>query len=370
MSLRIVVAGGGTGGHLFPGVALATGMQERIDGCRVLFIGTPRQLDKETLAGYDFELDTIHCMGLKGMGWRHRLRSIMQLPAATAEAGGILKRFAPHLVFGVGGYVTGPVLLAARFRSIPVCIHEQNSVPGLANRMLALIADRIFLSIPCRYRFPRRKTSLVGNPVRKEILAAAEAPKKRQATDEKIIFILGGSQGAHRVNMLMIDAAEKLVREFSGQIRFIHQTGKADVDEVRNRYRAIGANAEVSDFFRNMAELYGRADLAVSRAGATTLAELAVMGLPALLIPYPYAADDHQRTNALYYEDGGAARMLLEHELSSELLAEEIMELVQSPDALQRMSVNMKKMGRPDAAERIIQACLGLISLKQAGHAA
>jgi UDP-N-acetylglucosamine--N-acetylmuramyl-(pentapeptide) pyrophosphoryl-undecaprenol N-acetylglucosamine transferase len=369
MGLRIVVAGGGTGGHLFPGIALATGLQERIDGCRVLFIGTPRRLDEQTLGEYDFELDRIHCMGLKGMGWRHRLRTIMQLPAATTEAGRILKRFAPHLVFGVGGYVTGPVLLAARFRSIPLCIHEQNSVPGLANRVLSLIADRIFLSIPCRYRFPRRKTFLVGNPVRKEILAAADA-RIRQETEEKIIFILGGSQGAHRVNMLMTDAAGKLVREFAGRIRFIHQTGTADVDEVRNRYQAMGASAEVSDFFRNMAELYGRADLAVSRAGATTLAELAVIGVPALLIPYPYAADDHQRINALYYENGGAARILPEHELSGDLLAEEIRRLVQDPDALQRMSVNMKKMGRPDAAERIIEACLELIAEKRSGRKA
>lgn len=367
MSLRILVAGGGTGGHLFPGIALATGMRERIGGCRVLFIGTPRQLDKQTLAGYDFEQATIHCMGLKGMGLKHRLHSIMQLPAATREAGRIVQEFAPHLVFGVGGYVTGPVLLAARIRSIPVCIHEQNSVPGLANRMLAKIADGIFLSMPCRYRFPQRKTFLVGNPVRREIIAAAAAGN-RQREDEKKILILGGSQGAHRVNMLMIDAAEKLVRKYDGPISFIHQTGKADADEVRARYRAIGVRAEVNDFFHDMAALYGRADLVVSRAGATTLAELAVMGLPALLIPYPYAADDHQRTNARYYEEGGAAMMLPEQELSGDRLAEEILKLVHSPDTLQRMAARMKKMGRPDAAERIIDACLELIEMKQAGH--
>ncbi|HHO48083.1 MAG TPA: undecaprenyldiphospho-muramoylpentapeptide beta-N-acetylglucosaminyltransferase [Desulfobacteraceae bacterium] len=363
MSLRIVITGGGTGGHLFPGIALATGMRERLDGCRVLFIGTPRQLDKQALAGYDFEQETIQCMGLKGMGWGHRLRSIMQLPAATAEAGRILKKFAPHLVFGVGGYVTGPVLLAARLRSIPVCIHEQNSVPGLANRMLSLIADRIFLSLPCRHRFPRDRTMLVGNPVRKEILAAAAPP--RQAGAEKIIFILGGSQGAHRVNMLMIEAAEKLVRECPGRFRFIHQTGRADADAVRAGYHAMGAEAEVSDFFRDMAQLYARADLAVSRAGATTLAELSVMGVPALLIPYPYAADDHQRTNALHYEAGGGAIMLPEQELSGDRLAGEIVKLAENPGILQGMSVNMKKMARPDAAELIIGTCLELVAAKQ-----
>jgi len=366
MNLRIVITGGGTGGHLFPGIALATGLQERLDGCRVLFIGTPRQLDKQALAGYDFKQETIQCMGLKGMGWLHRLRSVVQLPAATLEAGRILKKFAPQLVFGVGGYVTGPVLLAARLRSIPVCIHEQNSVPGLANRMLSLIADRIFLSLPCRHRFPRGRTMLVGNPVRKEILAAADAPPRRTG-EEKIIFILGGSQGAHRVNMLMIDAAENLIREYP-RVRFIHQTGRADADAVRARYQAMGAEAEVSDFFRDMAQLYARADLAVSRAGATTLAELAVMGVPALLIPYPYAADDHQRTNALHYEAGGGAVMLPEQELSGGRLAGEIVKLMRTPATLEGMSVKMKKMARPDAAERIIEACLELVSAKSGGN--
>lgn len=366
MSLRIVVSGGGTGGHLFPGIALATGMRERIAGCRVLFIGTSRQLDRQTLAGYDFEQAAIECMGLKGMGWKHRLRSIMQLPAATREAGRIMRRFEPHLVFGVGGYVTGPVLLAARLRGIPVCIHEQNSVPGLANRMLSLLADRVFLSIPCRGRFFRRKSLLTGNPVRSEILAVAPAGARRGG-EKKIILILGGSQGAHRVNMLMLDAAEKLAGEYGGRVRFIHQTGRADLDEVRTRYRAMGAEAEAGDFFHDMAQRYSRADLAVSRAGATTLAELAVMGVPALLIPYPYAADDHQRSNALYYEQGGAARMLPEHGLNGERLAEELRKLMEDAGTLGRMAAAMRKMARPDAAERIIDACLELIAERGSG---
>lgn len=364
MGMRIVVTGGGTGGHLFPGIALATGMQERIEDCRVLFVGTPRLLDRETLAGYDFELGAIECMGLKGMGLIHRLRSIMQLPAALVEAGRMLKRFSPHLVFGVGGYVTGPVLLAARLRGIPVCIHEQNSVPGLANRVLSRIADRIFLSIPCRYRFPESKTIMTGNPVRKEIIAAG-ATKRRENEEEKNILILGGSQGAHRVNMLVTEAARKIVRESTGRINFIHQTGRADVDEVRSRYSAVGAKAEVGDFFRNMDQVYDRADLVISRAGATTLAELAVMGLPALLIPYPYAADNHQQSNAQYFVDGGAALMYTEEELSGELLAGEVMKVLQSAETLRGMSLNMKKMGRPDAAGRIIDACLELITLKK-----
>ena len=363
--MRVVVTGGGTGGHLFPGIALATGMQERIPGCQVLFIGTSRHLDRQALARYDFVLETIHCLGMKGMGLLHRLRSMLLLPFAILEAAAILRRFRPQLVFGVGGYVTGPVLLAAKVMGIPVCIHEQNSVPGLANRMVAHLADRVFLSIPCVYRFPERKTVLVGNPVRREIRAAAG----RRTSDngrETHILILGGSQGAHRVNMLVTEAARQVSEKLGGRVYFTHQTGRTDLEEVRARYDRLGLRAEVCDFFTDMAEVYRRADLAVSRAGATTLAELAVMGLPAILLPYPFAADNHQQSNGTYYEDGGAARMFLEKDLAGEKLAGEILHLVENPDELRQMSGRMKALAKPDAAERIIAECLQLIEKKQA----
>lgn len=362
--MRIVVTGGGTGGHLFPGIALATGMQERIPGCQVLFIGTPRHLDQQTLARYDFTLATVHCLGLKGMGLAHRLRSLLQLPAAVWEAGRILRRFGPQLVFGVGGYVTGPVLLAAKLLRIPVCIHEQNSVPGLANRLVARLADRIFLSLPCKYRFPPHRTLLVGNPVRAEIRAAAK--KQRMAGGGEIcILVLGGSQGAHRVNMLVTEAAPRIAERLGGRVRFIHQTGRADLEEVRSRYAAAGVTAEVQDFFTDMASVYGRADLAISRAGATTLAELAVMGLPALLLPYPYAADNHQESNGAYYVRGGAARMEREGETDGEKLADTILHLVESPETLHQMSCRMGELARPEAAEQIIAESLALIGTQQ-----
>ena len=366
--MRIVVTGGGTGGHLFPGIALATGMQERIPGCQVLFIGTSRHLDQQALARYDFVLETIHCLGLKGMGLLHRLRSLLQLPFAVWEAAGILRRFRPQLVFGVGGYVTGPVLVAARVMGIPVCIHEQNSLPGLANRMVSRLADRIFLSIPCAYPFPGHKTVLVGNPVRREIRAAA-ARRIQDGSPETHILILGGSQGAHRVNMLVIEAARLVSEKIGGRVRFIHQTGKADLAAVQAGYDHLGVRAEVSDFFTDMAEVYSRADLVVSRAGATTLAELAVMGLPALLLPYPFAADNHQQGNGAYYVQGGAARMFLEQDMDGEKLAREILHLVEEPDMLHQMSVRMKEFAKPDAAERIIEECLALIETKQARKA-
>lgn len=360
--MRIIVTGGGTGGHLFPGIAFATGMQQRVPGCRVMFIGTRRLLDRETLVDYDFELGSIRCMGLKGMGVAGRIKSLLQLPGALLEARKIIREFRPDVVFGVGGYVTGPVLLGAWLSGIPLCIHEQNSAPGLANKLASRLADRIFLSLPCQYPFPEGKTVMAGNPVRREIIEAA-AKGKSAGNDKITILVLGGSQGAHRVNMLMVEAVEKLAGRYGQKAAVIHQTGVTDEEDVRARYARLGVEARVQGFFKDMAGLYREAGLVVSRAGATTLAELAVMGLPALLIPYPHAADDHQRTNGLYYEEGGAAKVLLEDELNGEKLAGRISDLLDNPKMLQTMAEKMKGMGKPDATDRIIDECLKLMKM-------
>ena len=361
--MRVLITGGGTGGHLFPGIALATGLQQRVAGCEVMFIGTRRQLDREALAEYNFQLESISCMGLKGMGPIHRLKSLAFLPAAVSQARGIIKKFAPDLVFGVGGYVTGPVLLAAKLLSIPTCIHEQNSVAGLANRMISRFVDRVFVSIPGEYPFPEHKTVITGNPVRDKILAAA-AEKQKSSSDRQTLLVLGGSLGAHRINMLMLEAMAIIQEQNGPAVHIIHQTGITDEDRVRGGYAAAGTDAEVASFFKNMASVYRRADLVIARAGATTLAELSVMGLPALLIPYPYAADDHQGKNGSYYVSGGGARMYREAELDAQLLASTITELLQSPDELHTMAAQMKKMGKPEATRKIIDDCLQLVAMK------
>lgn len=363
--MRVIVTGGGTGGHLFPGIAFATGMQRRVMGCKVMFIGTKRLLDQQTLVDYDFELASITCMGLKGMGLINRIKSMLQLPGAVWEAKRIVQRFAPDLVFGVGGYVTGPVLLAARLCNVPLCIHEQNSVPGLANKVLGKFVDRIFLSMPCKYHFSPKKTVLTGNPVRQEIIKAAGEKKPREKK-QITLLVLGGSQGAHRVNYLVMDAVATLGIEQGDNLRLIHQTGVADEEIVESHYTKLGVRAEVKAFFRGMAEVYSEADLVVSRAGATTLAELAVMGLPALLIPYPYAADDHQKTNALHYQDGGAAKMFEEGTLTGDLLAREIKMLLRAPEKLEEMAARMKQMGKPEATDTIINECLKIIRTDRA----
>ncbi|CAK8721320.1 UDP-N-acetylglucosamine--N-acetylmuramyl-(pentapeptide) pyrophosphoryl-undecaprenol N-acetylglucosamine transferase [Candidatus Electronema halotolerans] len=359
--MRIIITGGGTGGHLFPGIALAESLRQRFPGCEILFIGTQRQLDRDALAGLGFQQEAIACMGLKGMGLAHRLKSLISLPKAIAEACRIIKQFQPALVFGVGGYVTGPVLVAAKLLGIPACIHEQNAIPGLANWLTARFVNKVFVSIPGSYPFPPAKTVVSGNPVRKEILAAAERRQVRRPTRPLTFLVMGGSLGAHRVNMLMLEAAQHIRERNPFPFRLIHQTGAADADEVRAGYAAAGIVAEVAPFFKDMAAVYAQADLAVARAGATSLAELAVTGLPALLIPYPYAADDHQAANAGYYLAGGGAKMYREEELDGRRLAAVLMLLAEDADKLTRMGAAMRRMAVPDAAERILTECMKLI---------
>lgn len=355
--MRLIIAGGGTGGHLFPGIALATALQQRIPATQVLFIGTSRLLDQQALAGRGFELAALDCGGVKGLNLAAKLRSLLQLPGAVVEALRILRRFRPDLVFGVGGYVTGPVLLAARLLRIPIGIHEQNSVPGMANRWAGKLADRICISLPCIPPFPPARTVQTGNPVRQEILAAAGQEKPVAAMPT--VLVLGGSQGAHRVNTLMMAAMEQLVAEHV-PVRLIHQTGTADQESVAQCYQRLGIEAEVVPFIRDMAGVYARADLVVSRAGATTLAELAVMGLPTLLIPYPYAADNHQVTNGEYYVKGGGCLVLEESGLSGGILARTLSEHLHNPEELHTMAASMKTMAMPDATDRIVDECLRL----------
>ncbi|MCI5222940.1 MAG: undecaprenyldiphospho-muramoylpentapeptide beta-N-acetylglucosaminyltransferase, partial [Candidatus Electrothrix sp. AR4] len=313
-------------------------------------------------AGFDFQQESISCMGLKGMGLKHRLKSLFSLPAAVFESWKIIRRFQPDLVFGVGGYVTGPVLLAARMQSVPTCIHEQNSVPGLANRMLSSFVSRIFVSIPGDYPFAERKTVVSGNPVRQEILAAAEHKqnaKKNKKNDRPFtLLVMGGSLGAHRINLLMLEVMAGLDEQQKKSVYLIHQTGTADEEQVKARYAAAGIKAEVTAFFTDMSALYTRADLVVARAGATSLAELAVMGLPAVLIPYPYAADDHQAKNAAYYVAGGGAIMRREAGLDAEQLGEILSRLLSDANTLEHMAIAMHTMGRPEATQQILDSCM------------
>ena len=362
---RIVITGGGTGGHLFPGVALGQALLRTYPGSSVLFVGTGRSIDTATMDRLGLDIATIRCRGLKGAGRLARLRTLIGLPATVIAAARVLLRFKPDLVFGVGGYVTGPVVLAARLLGIPTCIHEQNSIPGLANRMLGRIAKKIFISLPGSERFfPAARTVLTGNPVRQEILAAAEKSATGPAADKQTkntLLVLGGSQGAHRVNTLVLEALAGLLDELPEEFSVIHQTGADDYQMVAKGYEQLGINARVAPFFQDMAEVYSRAGLVISRAGATTLAELMVMRKPAILIPYPFAADNHQEENGRLVVENKGARMFQEQELSGAILGHELMDLIKDSGRQRQLAVNIGRMAQPRATEKILDACLALV---------
>ena len=357
----IIITGGGTGGHLFPGIAMAEAILQNFPECTVVFIGTERQIDARALQGRPFTTVPLKSRGLKGMGLSAKLMTVLQLPASIISAMNIIHRYKPDLVFGVGGYVTGPVILAARLLGIPCGIHEQNSVPGLANRLLGKIVNRVFISLPgSETYFPARKTVFSGNPVRKELLAAAATPRPADK-EHPTLLVLGGSQGAHRVNMLVVEALAGQQSKLPPGFTVLHQTGPHDEETVRNRYARLGIRAQVAAFFDNMDHLYQQADLVVSRAGATTLAELMVFQKPAILIPFPYAADDHQEKNGRYLVEHGGARMFIEAELSARTLAAEILKLFNNTEERQKLAVNIGSLARPHATKTIVEHCLDMI---------
>ncbi len=363
--IRLLLTGGGTGGHLFPAIAAAEAFCARCPGTEVLFVGTRRKMDAESLAAHGFSSCSVHCHGLKGKNIGELLKALTVLPFSFFEAIRHIRRFAPDVVLGVGGYVTGPVVAAARMLGIPTIIHEQNSVPGLANRKLGRIVQRICLSLPdTGGYFAKGKVILTGNPVRQKILALS-GTKQQSPGGGCTVLVLGGSQGAHGLNMLVVEAFTGIGKEMLAGLNLIHQTGEKDEEAVRTSYRAAGVEATVAAFFQDMPAVYGQVDFLISRAGATTLSELAVLGLPPILIPYPYAADNHQEKNGRYYESGGGAILFQEDRLTAELLAETVHGLAEEGERRERMGQAMQRLAYPNAAGAIVDACLQAISDKK-----
>ena len=354
-ALRLLLTGGGTGGHLFPAMATAEKVRESLPESSVMFVGTRRRLDRDSLARSGFSVKTIHSYGFKGKNIWELIKALAVLPVSLLESCYHILKFNPDVVMGVGGYVTGPVVAAAWLLRRPTLIHEQNSVPGLANRKLGRLVDRICLSLPHSEKyFPAGKSVLTGNPVRRKIIETGRS--RNGGTNKRTLLILGGSQGAHAVNEMIVEALRGGIEAFSS-LRVIHQTGRDDEGMVREAYEKMGIEHQVSSFFTDMAELYKQADLIVSRAGATTLAEIGVVGTPAVLIPYPYAADNHQEKNGAWYVESGAALMFVQRDLTPQRLAEEILRILNDQDRLDTMSAAMRGLGIDNAAERIVTIC-------------
>ena len=365
-ALRVVIAGGGTGGHLFPGIAIAQEFLAKNVETNVLFVGTGKPFEISILSETGFAHKRITAEGFKGRRVWHQLVSILKVPKGIIESILILKDFKPHIVIGVGGYSAGPLVMGARLLGIKIVLHEQNILPGITNRILSRFADRIYVSFAETIMgAPPKKIRFTGNPVRKEIVQCAktltnayiQASKKEKKFR---ILILGGSQGAHRINMALLEAL--LYLENRENIFFVHQTGVQDETQVKQRYDEHGIENDTLAFFKDIARQYKNADLIICRAGATTVAEIKAVGRGVIFIPFPFAADNHQVLNARSLEKAGAAEMILEKDLTGKVLAERIDYYIQQPEALQQMASLSRDLGRVDAAAMIVDDCYELIS--------
>ena len=350
--MRVLIAAGGTGGHIYPGIAVAKEIVRRHPGSEVKFVGTARGLENKLVPQAGFELLLIDSAGLKNVGLAARARGLLVLPKSLRQARALIKRFQPDVVLGAGGYVSGPVLLTASLLKLPTLVMESNALPGWTNRVLARFIDKAAVSFEAALPIFRGKGVVTGNPVRREFF---EIPAKQREPRQLSILIFGGSQGAHAINEAMV-AALPLLGGVKDKLRVRHQTGEADYDRVAAGYLNEGwsEQANVSKYIDDMVAAFTEVDLVICRAGATTTAELIAAGKASLMVPFPFAADDHQRKNAEAMESAGAATMILQQNLSPERLALEIQRLVDTPQNVTAMEQAARALSRGDAAAKVV----------------
>ena len=350
---RIVIAGGGTGGHLYPGLALADALAGR--GVEVVYVGAAGGIEARVVPTTGYRLHLLPGRQLRGGGLGRAARGLATATGATLRAVALLGTLRPALVVGVGGYASVAVVVAAALRRIPSVLLEQNVVPGAANRMLVRLARRVCVGFAESIRFfPPGRAVHTGNPVRADLL------RPRPARTRPGLLVFGGSAGAHKLNEATVGALAVLGPTARG-LDVTHQTGAADVDAVRARYAGLGLTVRVEPFITDMGAAYAAADVVVGRAGAMTCAEVTAVGLPAILVPYPYAADDHQRANAEVLVEAGAAYMILDAELTPERASQAIRALVTNRQQLAAMARDAAALGRPDATAAVVRECLACL---------
>jgi len=363
--VRVLIAGGGTGGHLYPGIALAREIRRRDADAGVTFVGTATGVEARVVPREQFPLELIRVAGLKGKSRIERLKGFATLPLAALDAWRVISRHRPDVVVGVGGFASGPVLMLAALRGFPTMLLEQNALPGITNRLLARVVRAAAVTFDEALAFFPGSGFVTGNPVRPEFFRAAEAALEsgragsKEVDDRDVspqnavqVLIFGGSQGAHAINLAMVEAAPRLAAA-APRLAITHQTGERDVDLVRDAYHHAGLEARVEAFLFEMDREMTRADVVVARAGATTLSELAAAQRPAILVPLPTATDDHQRRNAEVIGRAGGAEVIDERELTGTRLAERIVALAGDRPRQRRMAAVMQRFARPDAAARI-----------------
>lgn len=354
---RVIVAGGGTGGHLFPGLAVVEELRRREPSLEVLFVGTARGIEARLLPARGEQLELLEVRPLKGRGAGELLRNLGVIPSAMGRAASIIRRFQPDLVIGVGGYAAGPVLAAAAALGRPTALLEQNAHVGLTNRLLSPMVGRAYVTFPeTAGRFPKKRVRVCGNPVRRAFVDAA----RRAVTDPdgfearaRTLLVLGGSQGARALNETVPEALARIGVGARG-LSVVHQTGEAMREQVEAHYARLGVEAHVVAFIDDMARAYADAAVVIGRAGATTVAELCAVGRPSVLVPYPHAADDHQRRNAEALAAEGASICVIEDDLSPESLTAALAPLLTDRERRRAMAEAARRSGRPDAAAAIV----------------
>jgi UDP-N-acetylglucosamine--N-acetylmuramyl-(pentapeptide) pyrophosphoryl-undecaprenol N-acetylglucosamine transferase len=344
--MRAVLAGGGTGGHVIPALAIAHELRD-LYSAEVVFIGTSRGIENRLVPAAGFELRLVEVGALKKVSIVRRLRTMTALPTAIFRSRKILREFRPDVVIGVGGYASGPAMLAAAISRIPTLAFEPNVVPGLANRIMAPIVSSAAVHFEETRRYFRR-CQVTGVPVRRAFFNLPPKP----ASSPPTLLAFGGSQGAHAINEAVMNALAALSEQVPG-IQIVHQTGERDYNDAQAAYLRSRANAEVFQFIEDMPGMFARADLIVCRSGASTVAEVTAAGRPAIFIPFPHAADDHQLRNAQALERAGAAVLIAEKDLTSERLVDAVRELLGDPARLARMSEASRRLSHPDAARQI-----------------
>jgi len=344
--MRVIVAGGGTGGHVIPALAIAQELRSRHDA-QVLFVGTQRGIETRLVPAAGFELHLIEVGALNRVDLATRIKTVLDLPRAVFASATLVREFRPDVMIGVGGYASGPAMVAAAMMSVPTVAFEPNVVPGVANRIIApmVSAAAVHFEATCRYF---RNCHVTGVPVRREFFDIPSRPKDARPT----LLVFGGSQGAHAINQAVLEALPKLLEAIPA-IHIIHQTGDKDYAEAQAVYLRTAASAEVSAFIDDMPGAFARADLLLCRSGASTVAEVTAAGKPAIFIPLPTATDDHQTHNAAALTEGGAARLLPQSQLTTEHLVKEVASLLQDRQQLGKMSEAARRFSHPEAAAEI-----------------
>lgn len=352
---RILMISGGTGGHIFPMLAVADELRSRSERQPeshpryiIEFVGTTRPLESRLIPAAGYPLRTVTAAGLKGIGGLRKLRNFLVLPRTAIQTAALLRAFQPDVVVGIGGYLAGPVMLEAALKDLPTLLMEPNARPGFTNRVLAPVVRIAALGLEEAARFYGAKARVTGSPIRRGF---AEIPP-REHHPPYTVLLVGGSQGSQALNQAMVATLPRLESE-RARLRFIHQTGERDYNAVSQAYQERGFRADVRAFIEDMPGTFAQSDLVISRAGATAVAEMAAAGKAALLIPFPAAADQHQRENARVMERAGAARVIEQRDLTPERLVAAILELLQDTAKLTSMEQNARRLAKPDAAARI-----------------